>query len=212
MNIVMMGIQGSGKGTQAKMLSAHLGLPHVSVGDLFRDNIAKGTVLGLKAKSYMDKGALVPDTIVINMVRDHLDRPDMRGGFILDGFPRNGVQLAAMELLKPVDHAVLLELDEETAVKRLGNRSECRKCAIIYGPNRVPRSPGICDECGGPLTVRHDDKDVEAVNQRFRIYQQEISVLVSYYDWKGVLRRVDANGTQDSVFQAIVAAIEGRRV
>jgi len=207
MNIVMMGVQGSGKGTQSKMLSEHLKLPHISVGDLFRHNIAQGTDLGRKAKEHIDRGDLVPDPIVIDMVRDRLDAPDARPGFLLDGFPRNGVQLAALEFLKPVDHAVLLELDEDTAISRLAGRSECRKCGILYGANRKPREKGACDQCGGPLAVRDDDKDADAVRRRLEVYQQEIGAMLTYYEWKGVLRRVDAAGDPQSVFEAVAAVV-----
>ncbi len=207
MNIVMMGVQGSGKGTQSKMLSDCLNLPHISVGDLFRHHIAQGTERGLKAKEHIDQGNLVPDRIVIDMVRDRLDVSDARSGFLLDGFPRNGIQLAALEFLRPVEHAVLLELDEDTAIARLAGRSECRKCGILYGANRKPRQKGACRQCGGPLIVRDDDKDADAVRRRLEVYQHEIGAMVAYYDWKGVLRHVDAGGDPQSVFEAVSAVI-----
>jgi adenylate kinase len=210
MNIVMMGVQGSGKGTQSKMLAEHLKLPHISTGDLFRANLSQGTELGKRAKAFMDRGELVPDTIVIDMVKDRLTHADVcskKGGYILDGFPRNGVQLAALEFIRPVEHAVLLDLDDATAIKRLTGRSECSKCAIIYGANRPPKAKGLCDKCGGPLKERSDDKDVQAVKTRLAVYHQEIDVMVSYYDWKKVLRRVEASGTVDEIFRKIVGSV-----
>jgi len=151
----------------------------------------------------MDKGELVPDSIVINMIKDRLEHPDVKAGCILDGFPRNGIQLAALEYLRPVEHAVLLELDKETAIERLTNRIECPKCGIIYGMNMPPKNPGVCDKCGGPLTQRSDDLNVEAVEKRIALYHKEIEVLVRYYDWKGVLRHVNAGLPQKEVFERI---------
>jgi len=209
MKIVMMGIQGSGKGTQSKLLAEHLGVPHVSTGDVFRKNISEGTDLGRKVQEYTDKGELVPDAITIDMVRERLDVPDAEKGFILDGFPRNGVQLAALEYLKPADHAVLIELDEQTAIERLGQRSECVRCGILYGANRRPRRKGVCDECGQPLKERTDDKDISAVRQRLRVYYQEVDVMVRYYEWKGALRRVPGDADVQTVCERIKSAIAG---
>ncbi len=209
MNIVMMGVQGSGKGTQSKLVAAKLGLPHVSTGDLFRDNLSRGTELGKRAKEFMDKGELVTDELVCDMVSDRLSQPDAAGGVILDGFPRSAFQLAALEIIKPVEHTVLLELDDDTALARLGGRSECGACRIIYGANRTPKAAGACDECGGPLKVRSDDQDTEAIKKRIEMYHSEIDLLVRFYDWKGVLRRVDAAGTVEEV-QAGVLAVLGK--
>ena len=207
MVIVMMGMQGSGKGTQSKMLAERLGLPHVSTGDIFRANIGQGTELGQRARAYTDKGELVPDSITIDMVRDRLAQADCGGGCILDGFPRNAVQLAALEFFRPADHCVLLELDEATAIARLGSRSECPKCGILYGANRKPKTPGACDECGGPLKIRADDTDVEAVRTRLATFAGEIDVMVRYYDWKGALRRVNGCQTVEEVLANVLSAI-----
>ncbi|HUU23168.1 MAG TPA: nucleoside monophosphate kinase [Phycisphaerae bacterium] len=209
MNIVMMGVQGSGKGTQSKLLAEKLHLPHVSTGDLFRDNLGRGTELGKRAKEFMDKGELVTDELVCDMVADRLSQPDAAGGCILDGFPRSSFQLAALETMKPVEHAVLLELDDEMALARLGGRSECGKCQIIYGANRPPKAAGTCDECGGPLKVRGDDQDTEAIRKRIEMYHKEIDALVRFYDGKGVLHRVSAAGTVEEI-QAAVLAVLGR--
>ena len=207
MVIVMMGMQGSGKGTQSKMLAERLGLPHISTGDIFRANIGQGTELGQKAKAYTDKGELVPDSITIDMVRDRLGEADCEGGCILDGFPRNAVQLAALEFFRPADHCVLLELDEATAIARLGQRSECPKCGILYGANKKPKTEGLCDECGGPLKIRSDDTDVAAIRTRLENFAREIDVMVQYYDWKGCLRRVNGCQTVEEVFADVLKAI-----
>lgn len=207
MRIVMMGMQGSGKGTQSKILAEKLGLPHISTGDIFRQNISEGTELGRKAKEYTDKGDLVPDAITIDMVRDRLAQGDVEQGCILDGFPRNAVQLAALEFFAPADHCVLLELDEQTAIARLGQRSECPRCGTLYGANRKPKTEGKCDECGGPLRIRTDDTDVEAIRTRIANYKAEIDDMVRYYEWKGVLRRVNGAQTVEQVFADVLAAL-----
>lgn len=206
MKIVMMGVQGSGKGTQSKMLAEKLSVPHISTGDLFRANIAKGTELGKKAMEYTDSGRLVPDSVVIDMVADRLKQDDAADGFILDGFPRSAVQLAAIEYLNPIDRVVLLELDDDTAIARLGGRSECPACGILYGANRRPKTQGKCDQCGGDLKERSDDKDAEAIKSRLAAYHNEVQTMLDYYQWKGALRRLDAAGTVDEVFQAVLSA------
>ena len=207
MVIVMMGMQGSGKGTQSKLLAEKLGLAHISTGDIFRANIGQGTDLGKKAQEYTNKGELVPDSITIDMVRDRLAQADVEKGCLLDGFPRNAVQLAALEFFRPADHCVLLELDEDTAVARLGQRSECPKCGILYGANKKPKEKGKCDECGGPLKVRTDDTDVEAVRTRLAVFAEEIDVMVQYYDWKGALRRVNGAQTVEAVLADVLKAL-----
>lgn len=203
MNIIMMGIQGSGKGTQAKLLAKHTGFPHVSVGDLFRAHISQGSDLGKQAKVFTDRGQLVPDELVMDMIRDRLQQPDVRKGIILDGFPRNPVQMAAMEYLKPVDHAIFLELDDATAIKRLTSRSECSKCGIIYGKNRPPKNDNLCDKCGQPLKIRTDDQDVEAIRVRLKAFHESLQDLLNYYRWKGVLRETNASGTVLDVFEEL---------
>ncbi len=208
MRIVMMGVQGSGKGTQSKLLAEKLNLPHISTGDLFRANISQGTELGAKAKEYSEKGQLVPDSLVIDMVAERLKQDDAANGFLLDGFPRSAVQLAAIEYLADIEKAVLLELDDDTAVQRLGGRSECSKCGILYGANRPPKDAGKCDECGDSLKERTDDKDTEAIKQRIAAYHSEINNLVQYFEWKGVLRRVDAATTVDEVLDKVLVAIK----
>jgi len=208
MNIVMIGVQGSGKGTQSKMLAEKLGIPHISTGDIFRDNIKNQTPLGKEARKYIDRGALVPDAVVINMALSRINHPDAQKGYILDGFPRNGVQLAALEFVKPVDRALLLELDDATAIQRLNSRTLCDTCGAIYGANRSPKISGVCDECGSALVERKDDKDAAAIQKRLNLYHQEIDILVRYYEWKSVLRRILTNGNVDEIFALCLKAIE----
>jgi len=207
MRILVMGVQGAGKGTQSKLLAEKLGVPHISTGDLFRANIAQGTELGRKAKEYTDSGRLVPDEIVIDMVVDRIGRNDAANGFVLDGFPRSAVQLAAAEYVCPIERAILLELDDATAVARLGSRSECPRCGILYGANRRPKEHGKCDQCGGQLKERSDDKDAQAIRRRLTEYHQEIDTIVRYYEWKGVLRRVNAAPPVEEVLEAVLAAV-----
>ena len=208
MNIVMIGVQGAGKGTQSKMLSEKLGIPHISTGDIFRDNIKNQTPLGKEARKYIDHGALVPDAVVINMALSRINQPDAQKGYILDGFPRNGVQLAALEFVKPVDRAILLELDDATAIQRLNSRTLCGTCGAIYGANRSPKISDVCDECGSALVERKDDKDAAAIQKRLNLYHQEIDTLVRYYEWKSVLRRILTNGNVDEIFALCLKAIE----
>ncbi|OQB20098.1 MAG: Adenylate kinase [candidate division BRC1 bacterium ADurb.Bin183] len=208
MNIVMIGVQGAGKGTQSKMLSEKLGIPHISTGDIFRDNIKNQTPLGKEARKYIDHGALVPDAVVINMALSRINQPDAQKGYILDGFPRNGVQLAALEFVKPVDRAILLELDDATAIQRLNSRTLCDTCGAIYGANRSPKISDVCDECGSALVERKDDKDAAAIQKRLNLYHQEIDTLVRYYEWKSVLRRILTNGNVDEIFALCLKAIE----
>lgn len=207
MKIVMMGIQGSGKGTQSKLLSRHLGIPHISVGELFREHIAKGTELGKKAEQYINIGELVPDEIVIDVVMTALNSPETSKGFILDGFPRNKVQLTAMEESKPADYVILLELDEQTAIHRLAHRLECPRCHTIYGKNNPPKQEGICDVCGATLVQRNDDQKVEAIKRRMNLFYQESKDIIQYYEKKGVLKRIDASLDETKVFQQILRAL-----
>ena len=208
MKIVMMGVQGSGKGTQSKMLAEKLNLPHISTGDLFRANVREGTELGKKAQQYTDSGQLVPDAVVIDMVGDRIKQDDAADGFIMDGFPRSAVQLAAMEYLSSIDRAILLDLDDATAIERLSGRSECTKCGILYGANRRPTQAGICDKCGEALKERSDDKDAAAIKQRLDAYHSEVQTMVDYYKWRGVLRQIDGAGTVEQVFEKVLAAAQ----
>ena len=208
MKIVMLGAPGAGKGTQAVNIAKEFGIPHISTGDIFRANIKNQTELGMKAKSYMDKGALVPDDITIGMLLDRIVDNDCKNGFVLDGFPRTIPQAeslkAALSLQDArIDHAIDIEVPDEVITKRMGGRRACVTCGatyhIKYNPTKVD---GVCDACGEKLVLRDDDKP-ETVTKRLSVYHEQTKPLIDFYKKEGVLREVD--GTQDlnDVFQAI---------
>ncbi len=208
MNLILLGPPGAGKGTQAKKIVEKYGIPHIATGDILRDAVAKGTELGKKAKEYMDRGELVPDDIVIGIVKERLQQPDCEKGFLLDGFPRTLKQAEALdemlkELGKKIDAVIYIDVPEEEIVKRIVNRRTCRKCGavyhLIYAP---PKEPNKCDKCGGELYQRDDDKE-ETVRQRFRVYMENTAPLIEYYEKKGLLYRVDGTKSIDEVFAQI---------
>ena len=209
MKIIMLGAPGAGKGTQAKMIAAKYGIPHISTGDIFRANIKNGTELGAKAKEYMDKGLLVPDELVVDLVIDRFKEPDCEKGYVLDGFPRTIPQAEALDkaltaIGESVDYAINVEVPDENIVRRMGGRRACVGCGatyhIVYSPTKVE---GKCDTCGGDLIIRDDDKP-ETVQNRLAVYHEQTQPLIDYYTKKGIIAEVD--GTQDmkDVFAAIV--------
>ncbi|MCX7668773.1 MAG: adenylate kinase, partial [Anaerolineae bacterium] len=191
--IVMLGAPGAGKGTQARLLSEALGLPQISSGDIFRENLKNQTPLGLLAKQYMDKGELVPDDVTINMVMERLGRPDCVGGAILDGFPRTLAQAAALDRAlagqgRRVKLVPLLEVDDDVVIHRLAGRRVCRECQAMYHLEfNPPADPTRCDKCGGELYRRADD-DPETVRNRLFVYYKQTAPLVGYYFAHGVLK------------------------
>lgn len=212
MNLIFLGAPGAGKGTQAKKVSEKYGIPQISTGDMLREAVAKGTELGKKAKEYMDKGELVPDEIVIGIVKERLQQPDCEMGFILDGFPRTLAQAKALdemlkELNKKIDGVINIAVPEEEVVKRIVNRRTCRNCGavyhLIYNP---PKEDNKCDKCGGELYQRDDDKE-ETVRERFRVYKQNTEPLIDYYRKKGVLYDVDGTKDINGVWEEIVAVL-----
>lgn len=214
MNIVLLGAPGAGKGTQAaKIVDAH-GIPHISTGDILRKAVADATPLGVEAKRYMDAGELVPDEVVIGLVRDRLSQPDAGDGFMLDGFPRTVVQADALgealaEMGKPLDAVILIDVDTQALIDRLTARRTCAGCGKIY--NVLADQLGdkdACRACGGELMQRQDDT-VETVTNRLGVYERSTSPLIDYYGGKGLLREVDGNKSADDVF-ADVQAILGR--
>jgi adenylate kinase len=204
--VILLGPPGSGKGTQAVRLTKELGIPHISTGDLFRENVSKDTELGKRAKTYMNAGKLVPDEVVLDMLFDRVSRPDSTHGYLLDGFPRTIPQAEAFEKhLGPNTELIVLELDvpDDIIIKRAEGRLTCKSCGTIY--NRYyspPAKEGICDKCGGELYQRPDDK-LEVVQERLRVYHDQTQPLVDYYTKKGVLRRVDGTQSPDDVFKAL---------
>ena len=164
--MIIIGPQGSGKGTYSSRLGPKLEVPHISSGDILRQNVAKQTPLGIKAKEYMDRGELVPDEIVIGLLKERFERPDCKEGFILDGFPRNIIQAKELEDITHIELVLNLDVPEWILLKRLGGRVTCKECKEIYNlDNMKPKQEGICDRCGGELVQRDDDKP-EAINKR----------------------------------------------
>ncbi|HOJ20548.1 MAG TPA: adenylate kinase [Armatimonadota bacterium] len=214
MRLVLLGAPGAGKGTLAKQLSKALGVVHISTGDIFREEVAAGTELGKKAKSYMDRGALVPDEVVIGMVKQRLSRPDVNAGFILDGFPRTVPQAEALDKVleesnQPLDAVLDIVVPEETVVRRLSGRRVCRQCGAIYHIDNMPtKQEGVCDKCGGEVYQRDDDQP-EAIRQRLKVYAEATAPLTDYYRTKGLLRPVDGTGTPEEVLGTALALLKG---
>jgi adenylate kinase len=213
--IVLMGRQGSGKGTQAARLSVLYGVPHISTGEAFRAAARNGTELGRSAQSYMDRGELVPDDLVMAVVQEHLLQGKAEpGGFVLDGVPRNVSQaetLAAMLGPKGLDVVVNMDVSIEVVVRRIAGRRVCSNCGtncnVVDNPTKVP---GICDVCGGTMVQRDDDTE-EAVRRRLQIYESVTAPLVDWYGAQGLLATVDALGDPDEVTKRVVAAVEAAR-
>lgn len=215
MNMIIMGPPGSGKGTQAARISERFSIPAVSTGDMLREAISKGTETGLQAKSFMDKGELVPDEVVINIVRDRLNEPDARQGFLLDGFPRSAVQAEALgEMLKEQGKAIDLVLNvavpDEEIIRRLSRRRVCPKCNAVYHlDHKPPRAEGKCDECGAGIVQRDDDNET-TIAHRLEVYRASSEPLIGYYRDMGLLAEVSGTRPIDEVFETIEALVEAR--
>lgn len=206
-NIVLIGPQGSGKGTQAAMIKKAFNIPHISTGDMFRENIKGGTELGKKAKALIDQGILVPDAITNAMVKDRLARDDCKNGFLLDGFPRTIAQAKALDKFAKINMVFEVHIDDTLAIKRLSNRRQCKKCGAIYGIDVPPAVAGICDKCGSDLYQRDDDKP-EAIKKRLATYKKETTPILSHYKEKSVLIKVDGSKSLMEVFQEIKEKIK----
>jgi len=192
-NIVLLGPPGVGKGTYADILSKRYNIPHISTGQLFRDAIKNKTELGKKVDEYVNRGDLVPDEIVIQIVRERLEKDDCKNGFLLDGFPRTIPQAEALEKFKKTNKVLNFVASEGVILERLGGRRTCRKCgAIFHVKNVPPKVSGICDYCGGELYQREDEKP-EAVKIRMAEYSKKTKPLIDYYSKKGLLANIDAN-------------------
>ena len=213
MNIVMLGPPGAGKGTQAALLAERLGTPHVATGDLFREALRAETELGLTAKSYMERGELVPDEVTIAMVRERLSKPDCDEGVILDGFPRTIEQAEALDELldeqdKSIDAALFIDAEEEELVRRLSSRWTCRNCQAVYNVlSKPPLEEGKCDLCGGELYQRADDKP-ETVRNRIVVYREQTSPLVQYYRDEALLVTIKSEGGIGCVQEKILEALD----
>jgi adenylate kinase len=204
MRLVLVGPPGAGKGTQAEFIAAHLSVPKISTGDIFRANLAAGTELGMEAKRYMESGQLVPDEVTINMVRTRLAEPDAADGFLLDGFPRTLPQATALDKLLAdlgvaLDVVLELVVDNDEVIRRLSGRWTCRGCGKIWHETFDPPShEGECDRCGGELYQRDDDK-AETVTERLRVYARDTAPLIDFYGAQGKLVGIDATGPVEDV-------------
>jgi adenylate kinase len=210
MRIVLLGAPGSGKGTQAQRLQAKYGVPQVSSGDLLRDAVARGTELGKQAKAVMDAGQLVSDDIVLGLIRERLGRPDAAQGFILDGFPRNIEQAKSLsslleELEQPLDAVLLMEVRNETLMKRLAGRRICPKCGTVYNIHTLPEGVSTCSKDGTELYQRPDDKE-EVIGKRLQVYDEQTKPLIQHYSKIGLLRAVAGEGELDEVSERMEAA------
>ena len=209
MKIIMLGAPGAGKGTQAKKIAAKYSIPHFSTGDIFRANIKNGTELGLKAKSYMDAGGLVPDEITIGMLLDRIHQADCENGYVLHGFPRTIPQAESLtEALKKngeaIDFAVNVDVPDENIINRMSGRRACLNCGATYHiVYNAPKTENVCDTCGQELVLRDDDKP-ETVKKRLDVYHDQTQPLIDYYKNEGVLAEVDGTLDMEDVFQAIV--------
>jgi adenylate kinase len=213
MNVILLGPPGSGKGTQAKRIEASRGLVQLSTGDMLRAAVASGSVLGLRVKSIMDSGQLVPDDVIIDMIAERTSRPDGSRGFVLDGFPRTVPQARAFDEMLgkrgvELDHVVKIAVDEATLVDRLAGRFSCRRCGASYHErHHRPRIEGVCDVCGAREFVHRPDDEPEAVKARFEVYRRQTAPILPYYRERGILDAVDGAAEMDEVTRRIEAIL-----
>ena len=216
MNIILLGAPGTGKGTQAALLSEKLKMAHIASGGLFRQALAKGTPLGLQAKAYMEKGQLVPNEITIKMVLERIQSPDCQGGIMLDGFPRNVEQARALDEAfklqkKSIDRAVYIRVSEAELLKRLTGRWICRACQSPYHEvNSPPKTAGKCDKCGGELYQRADD-NAETIKNRLKVFFAETAPLIDYDTGQSKLLEIAGEGAAEGIGERIVAALRSRQ-
>lgn len=208
MKIIMLGAPGAGKGTHATRISEKYGIPHISTGDIFRENIKNGTELGKKAKTYMDAGELVPDELTCDLVVDRIHQDDARKGYVLDGFPRTIPQAEALtkalaEKGEKIDFAIEINLADEKIIERMAGRRVCAKCGATYHVVNLPsKVEGICDDCGGELQIRKDD-DPETVRKRLDVYHEQTAPLIDYYKKEGILHVIDGSVGLEPAFAEI---------
>ncbi|MFO0754245.1 MAG: adenylate kinase [Thermodesulfovibrionales bacterium] len=212
MKIVLLGAPGAGKGTQAKKIVEKYPIPQISTGDLLRAAVAAGSALGREAKSYMDKGELVPDSVVLGMVEERLRQADCSKGYILDGFPRNTKQAEALDsmlssLNMSLSAALSVDVPFEDLMKRLTGRRTCKACGQMYNVYfNAPGKEGVCDKCGGGLFQRDDDKE-ETIRKRLEVYNAQTAPLIDYYGKKGILQSVSGTGSIDEIFCRVCTAL-----
>lgn len=215
MNIILMGLPGAGKGTQAEKIVDEFHIPHISTGDAFRAAVKEETPLGLQAKSYMDKGHLVPDDVVIGIVRERLGKDDCKNGFLLDGFPRTVPQAEALDSIlegmgRSIDHVIEIEVPREILMERLTGRRICKNCGatyhVVFNP---PKVEGVCDKCGGELYQREDDNE-KTVATRLDVNIEQSAPLLQYYGEKGLLRKINGQQEINKVFEDVVQVLRGQ--
>lgn len=209
---VFLGAPGAGKGTQAKRVAEAATLAHISTGDMLREQVAAGTELGREAKTFMDQGKLVPDEVIVGMVRERIQQPDARAAWILDGFPRTLPQAEALDRTlsdsASLTHVIYFAVPEDVLVGRLAGRRTCSKCgAIWHVENRPTRKAGVCDLCGGELLQRSDDRP-EAIGKRLEVYRSQTAPLLAYYRDRKVLREIDANRSPDVIYQELLKLMQ----
>ncbi len=208
MRLILLGPPGAGKGTQSQKLAEYYSWVKISTGDILREAVSRKTPLGLEAKSFMDKGGLVPDDVVIGLIRERLKDSDCHSGYILDGFPRTLPQAQALSRIleeekTPIDWVISFEVPEQDLVRRLTGRRSCGNCKRVYHLDfNPPKQSDLCDACGGALVQREDDRE-ETVRNRLRIYEKETAPLLKYYDDKMILSRIDGWGAIDVVFDRL---------
>jgi adenylate kinase len=217
MRLVLLGAPGSGKGTQAKRLVERYSIPEVSTGEILRKAVADGTPLGRDAKAFMERGELVPDSIVLGLVHARLKKEDCRKGYIIDGFPRNEAQAVPLALDKmlsaigaPVTVAVSIDVDKKELVDRMSGRRICKTCGRVYHVHFLPpKQEGVCDKCGGGFFQRDDDKE-ETIKKRLDVYESQKTPLIEYYRKKGILKSIPGTGSVDDIFRQVCETLAGR--
>ncbi|MBS3905730.1 MAG: adenylate kinase [Syntrophaceae bacterium] len=217
MNLILLGPPGAGKGTQAQMIMDRYHIPQISTGDILRAAVKEGTSLGKQAKTFMDRGQLVPDEVVIGLIDERLRASDCNAGFILDGFPRTTPQAEALQAIfanieKSMDHVINLDVDPEELVRRLTGRRTCNNCGgmfhILFHP---PQKEGVCDRCGGALCQREDDRE-ETIRTRLKEYEKQTAPLIQYYQNKNLLRSIRGGGGQNQIFEQIIRVVDEKVV
>src|SRR3990170_7389386 len=212
MNIILLGPPGAGKGTQAKKIAEKYKVPHISTGDILRENISNNTSLGIKAKSYMSRGELVPDELLITIIKDRLSRQDCEKGFLLDGYPRTIPQADALSMIltesnKKIDVVLNIDVDDEELIKRLSGRRMCKCGASYHVIFNLPEKDGICNLCKGKLYQREDDKE-KAIKNRLIVYKKQTQPLIKYYNHKGLIRTIDGGKEISEIFEDIKKILE----
>lgn len=212
MRLILVGPPGAGKGTQAVHLAAHYGIPHISTGDIFRHNMKNETELGLLAKSYVDRGELVPDSVTNEMVKDRLSHDDAQAGFLLDGFPRNVLQAEVLRAIlaeagTPLDAVLELAIDDAEIIARLSGRRTCRNCSSSFHVNyEKPQVDGVCDKCQGELYQREDDSEA-VITRRLQVYAEQTKPIITFYRTEGLLITISAAGEVSEISHRAIAAL-----